>query len=234
MCETLAIGTTMLCARQRTVLTKTGRWTSRDPKPYSDGPNLNDYCRGRPLVMVDPAGAKLCALLGSGMRRMDGCDGGVALLISGRTGRLLYEFRSLTSDGIGSGFGQGVSQIGDVDGDGRPKLLIGAVWATVPGGRKGGGCGYVFSCHRVFLQANQVEYADGDLIAIDLRGGTPGVLGLIEVIDIDGVPTEIPLVVAPMDANGELNYSDLTDPTLAGLTVVSDLIAGTDRFLSFN
>ena len=60
---------------------------------------------------------------------------GRAYVFSGRTGRSLL---TLTGEGPGEGFGIGPATAGDVDGDGRPDLIVGA-WqyggAAVSGGR---------------------------------------------------------------------------------------------------
>jgi hypothetical protein len=57
-------------------------------------------------------------------------------VLSGRDGELLL---TLTGEHAGDGFGIGTSEIGDVDGDGRADLLIGA-WQSAEGAPSGGKC----------------------------------------------------------------------------------------------
>lgn len=156
--------------------------------------------------------------IGSGLLQVDGADDGVARLYSGRTGRILYEFRSLKAYGAVASYGESLAFIDDANGDGFEDFIVGA--SAVPNSWGNGvGAAYVMSCRNRFLQANQIEYQSGDAIDIDLRGGTPGVLGLIAVVDIDGTPVFHLLSLAALDGNGELRYSDVADPSLAGFTV---------------
>lgn len=154
----------------------------------------------------------------SPIRPFDGADDGVVRLNSGRTGRLLYEFRADKSYGSGASFGESFVEVGDVDGDGLEDLLIGSGSAPTSWGYGVGAC-YLLSCRNRFLQANQIEYRSGDAISIELRGGTPGVLGLIAVVGVDGVPLFEPIALGALDGNGELAYQDVADPSLSGLTI---------------
>jgi len=154
-------------------------------------------------------------LFGSTNDVLDDCSGGVAFLRSGRTGRLLFEFRSRDDLGVGPTLGISVSMVDDLNADSLPELVSGATGA----GSGQDGRAYVFAGDDLFLQADQSDYDNGDPIAIELRGGTPGVLGLIAVTAIDGAPLFVPLVTAPLDANGELAFADVTDPTYLGHTV---------------
>ena len=147
----------------------------------------------------------------------DDCAGGSVFLHCGRTGRLLFEYRSRDDLSIGVPFGNSVSTVSDLTHDGIPEVMIGAPGAGPPGANDGRV--YVFAGDDLFLQADQSNYDNGDPIAIELRGGTPGVLGLIAVTSIDGAPLFAPLVLAPLDGNGELAYLDVTDPSYIGHTI---------------
>lgn len=48
--------TGMYLARHRWYSPNMGRWVSRDPAGYVDGPNMYMYVSGRPLVLADPLG----------------------------------------------------------------------------------------------------------------------------------------------------------------------------------
>ncbi len=144
----------------------------------------------------------------------DDCSGGSAFLRCGRTGRLLFEYRSRDDLAIGVPFGNSISTLPDLTNDGIPEVMIGAPGAGPPGANDGRV--YVFAGDDLFLQADQSNYDNGDPITIELRGGTPGVLGLIAVTSVDGAPLFAPLVLAPLDANGELAFLDVTDPSYLG------------------
>jgi len=154
-------------------------------------------------------------LFGSTSYVLDDCSGGVAELMSGKTGRRLFEFRSRDDLGVGPTLGISVSMVGDLTADALPEILIGAHGA----GSGQDGRAYVFAGDDLFLQADQSDYDLNDPITLELRGGTAGVLGLIAVTEIDGIPFFVPLVTAPLDANGELAFADVTDASYLGHSV---------------
>lgn len=63
-------------------------------------------------------------LVGARFNDASGADAGAAYLYSGRTGALL---RRVLGDSPGDAFGTGVGGAGDVDNDGRPDFLVGAI-----------------------------------------------------------------------------------------------------------
>ncbi len=153
-------------------------------------------------------------LIGSSLATLDDCSGGWAQLRSGRTGRLLFEYRSRDDLGVGPTLGDSASTLGDLDGDGIPEIVVGAS-AAGPLADQDGRL-YVFAGDDLFLQADQSNYDLNDPITIELRGGTQGVLGMIAITELDGAPLFVPLVIAAFDGNGELAITDTTDSTYLG------------------
>lgn len=156
-------------------------------------------------------------LYGSSTYDLDDCSGGVARLHSGRSGRLLFEFRSRDDMSLGPTLGGSVSMVDDLNGDAVPEVVIGA-YAAGPAWSNEGRL-YVFAGDDLFLQADQSNYDLNDPITIELRGGTPGVLGMIAVTEIDGVALFAPIVLGVLDGNGELAFNDLTDSSYLGHSV---------------
>ncbi len=165
--------------------------------------------------------------LGYSLRPVHGVDFGVVSLFSGRTGRLLYDFRANSDLGIEASISVAHEAIADLDGDGAKDLIMGAHNVPSGPGWNSAGRAYLINCRKRFLQADRREYATNDPITLDLRGGTPGVLGLIAVIAIDGTPLFETVAFGALDANGELAYSDVADASLSGLTI--DVIGLTQK-----
>jgi hypothetical protein len=107
-----------------------------------------------------------------------------------------------------------MSMVDDLNGDGIPEIIIGAN-AAGPLADQDGRV-YVFAGEDLFLQADQSNYDLNDPITIELRGGTPGVLAMIAVTELDDVPVFIPLVISACDVNGEIAFTDTTDSTYLG------------------
>jgi len=101
-------------------------------------------------------------------------DSGRVYLLSGKTGGLL---RTFVSPGNAGSFGWYVARIGDLDGDGRSDLAVGAPFVRKDGGETIG--------HAWVLSS-----ADGKVLrhwsGTDHRGGFGGVLAAVSDLDGDG------------------------------------------------
>ncbi len=144
-------------------------------------------------------------------------------VFSGRTGRLLYEWKAdvhaVTGDEL---LGWSVA-VGDVNGDGFGDLLAGAPMnGNVP---KSGGVVHAFSGNELLLQANDDEYLAGRTIDLWTRGGEPGGLTLLAVTDIDGTPTFDEVALTTLDSFSESTLSDTVPTGLAGMTFTLEAYA---------
>ncbi len=157
----------------------------------------------------------------------DGRDTGLVELLSGKTLRPLFKFYG---DREPRGwFGRATATGGDLTGDGIDDLLVGAP-IPLKGAPKGGKV-FAFALNDLFLQAEPPDPVPGDTVVVDLRAGGPGTLGLIALIDIDGAPTFEPLLLAPFDAHGELQFCADVDSSVSGMefTVMGYAVARSGR-----
>ncbi len=130
----------------------------------------------------------------------------------GRTGRLVHE---IWGESLPSGFTEGLVQsdaCGDFDGDGIDDIIAGAADWNASDGRA-----YVFAGNDLFLQVRPTDAAVGDIVTADLRGGPPGLLGLLALVDVSGTPTFETLLLAPFDSHGEMQLSAQMPPSASGL-----------------
>ena len=79
------------------------------------------------------------------------------------------------------------------------------------------GKAFVYALNDLYLQPEPLDPVPGDTVVVDLRGGKPNSLGLIALIDVSGTPLFAPLLLAPFDANGELQICADIDSSLSGL-----------------
>ena len=137
---------------------------------------------------------------------------GRVYLYSGRQGRLLYHF---TGEEVFEYFGDALAAPGDVNRDGLPDLLVGAVYHPVGKDLLGGA--WVFSGNDLFLQASAEAASGGDSLDLATRGGQPAALALLVLAEIDGAATFVPIVPGALDADGEWTFSGSVPPGLSGL-----------------
>lgn len=140
-------------------------------------------------------------------------DSGRVDLISGATRRPLYRFYPNATKS--SYLGEILARGADFNGDDIEDLVIG----TTDGGSlsKDAGLIQIRAGNDLWLQADPTAPIIGNTVIVDLRGPPAGQLGLIALIDIDGTPTFAPLLLAPFDANGELQFSADVDSSLSGM-----------------
>lgn len=140
-------------------------------------------------------------------------DSGRLDLISAVTQRPLFRFYSGTTGA--SYWGQLLAPGADFNGDGIEDLVFG----TGDGGKlsKNAGLVQIRAGNDLWLQADPPSPIAGDTVVVDLRGAPAGQLGLIALTDVDGAPLFEPLLLAPFDANGELQFCADIDGSLSGM-----------------
>jgi hypothetical protein len=102
-----------------------------------------------------------------------------------------------------------------LNGDGIPDLVVGA--PVERHSKPAGGTVFVYALNDLYLMSNLEASVPGDTVVVDLRAGPPGLLGLIVLTEVSGAPTFDPLLLAPFDANGELQFCADIDASLSGL-----------------
>lgn len=137
-----------------------------------------------------------------------GSEGGFANLFSGLSGRLLYRFKGGPSSLDGLGTAGGV----DFDGDGLSDVVVGDPLrgASHPGHvevRRG---------NDLYLDSEPYGPTAGATFSLTLGEGTPGNQALIALTGVNGTPLFWALVVAPLDANGQLSLKGSVPSGLAG------------------
>jgi hypothetical protein len=153
--------------------------------------------------------------IGSPWAKGDGQFGGDVYVYSGRNGLLLYDIRGEVNP-YGEGLGGSLSAIGDVNGDGFDDLLVGAPQHSIPWVATWHGQAYVFGGNDLFLQANRREFDAYDAATLDLRGGPAGALACIVLTAVGKTATFVPIVINPLDANGNLSIGGSVPSGLAG------------------
>ncbi|KAA3604480.1 MAG: hypothetical protein DWQ01_21825 [Planctomycetota bacterium] len=125
------------------------------------GDNLGSAVAGVGDVNGDGLADVLLGANGAGAQ-----NGGAALVYSGATGQLLFQF---DGEQPGDDFGSAVASAGDFQGDGIPDLLIGA-WAADPNGLLSAGSAYVYSGADGQLLAQFDGASQGDKLGIAVAG----------------------------------------------------------------
>jgi hypothetical protein len=98
----------------------------------------------------------------------DGVKGGNTGRIYVYSGREEKRLFALTGERAGDGFGIGTAEAGDVDGDGRADLLIGA-WQNAEGAPSGGKC-YLYSGKDASLRESWVCTVASETFGFDTTG----------------------------------------------------------------
>jgi len=142
--------------------------------------------------------------------------GGDVYVYSGRNGLLLYDIRGSVDNTLPEGLGGSLSAIGDVNGDGFDDLLVGAPQHSIPWVTTWHGQAYVFGGNDLFLQANRRAYDAYDTATLDLRGGPAGALACIALTAVGKNGTFVPILINPLDANGNLSIGGSVPSGLAG------------------
>lgn len=140
---------------------------------------------------------------------------GAAELHSGRTGTLLYRFKSNPAQMLGTS----VSGLGDVDGDGFGEVALGA--PAVTGGGIGLDHGRV-SVRRggpIFLDSEPLDPAAGTSLTLSLAEGVPGSIAFIAVVALNGAPMFQVVTIQPLNASGVLQLSGTIPAGLGGTTI---------------
>jgi hypothetical protein len=134
-------------------------------------------------------------------------------LVSGRNRRSLFRFYPPIR-GVAN-FGTVTTPGADFDSDGFDDLVIG----TTNGGKfeSKGGHVAIYAGNDLWLQAESPNPVVGSTVVVDLRGGEPGLLGLLALIDVDGTPTFDVFFCTQFDANGELQLTADIDPSVSGM-----------------
>jgi len=137
--------------------------------------------------------------------------GGRAFVFSGATGAIIWTFEGEAS---GDQFGYGVAGAGDVNGDGRADLLVGA--PSNDAAFSNGGRAYIFSG----LDASLIRTFEGEGINDKLGSGTAG------TGDIDGDSVGDQIVGAPGGGPGNLGRAYVYSGATGSLIFNTDSEAG--------
>jgi hypothetical protein len=105
----------------------------------------------------------------------------------------------------------------DYNGDGIPDVLISEPAGSAQDPQ--GGRVTLFAGNDLFLQAIPNTVTAADAIVLDTRGGEPGVLALLALVEVSGAPTFFPLQLTTLDANGEIELAATVPSGLAGVTL---------------
>ncbi len=151
-------------------------------------------------------GARSCAVAGE-----DGA--GAVFLYSGRTLDRLYSFwGDLENLNLGT-----AAAIGDIDGDGRADLLLGATGKGADGSYPGRV--EARSGNDLFLSASSPGPLPGESITFATAVGVPGNLVGLFVVAVNGAPFFLLLNIGNFDAQGRRDLTFTVPPGLIGISI---------------
>lgn len=128
-----------------------------------------------------------------------GLDAGASFLYSGSTGSLLYRFEG-KSDGESFGFPS--AGAGDVNGDGREDVAMGAHQSDSAG--VDAGEARICSGNDLFLQCTPRQVSVGQNLSFCTSGAEPGMLVMTFVVAVNGAPFFVRLpLVGVLGASGQ-------------------------------
>ena len=138
-------------------------------------------------------------------------------LLSGRDGRLLYHF--LGSGGFFSdGFGASCASLGDVDGDGRPDMVIGAPFADYNAIGFQGAI-YAISGNDWFLNVSDRFPIAGEIVTFTMAQTNATSPAAMFLVDVNGAPTPALLAVGNCDTTGRYVLFGAVPSGLTGVYV---------------
>ena len=143
----------------------------------------------------------------------DGADCGRVDLMSGKTLRPLFRFYPGYA-GAGGVFGLKLTAGADFNQDSIPDLVVSA-----PGNRVAhpeGGRVSIYAGNDLFLQAEPVRPDEGKKVTLDIRGGEPGALAALVLVNVNGTEMFVPIAIDVLDANGELSLTETVPPGTSG------------------
>jgi hypothetical protein len=137
---------------------------------------------------------------------------GNAYLYSGRSGHRLSRF---VADTPATGYGYSVGAAGDITGDGRADLLVGAVLDSKLGFEVGRV--FVYSGNDLFLDSNGTSFAAGARAEFDWHCPSASSLSALAVVAVSSNPTFTIVDLGLTDSLGERSISATVPSGLAGV-----------------
>ena len=159
-----------------------------------NGDGFEDLLVGRPLAVVG------------------GSSVGGARAFSGRNGLPLHNW----FDESFEWFGRIVAGAGDLNRDGLADVLVSAVFADSLTHENAGRV-TAYAGNDLFLEAFPSDAAPGDQLTLTVRQNGPGRPVLLGIVELNGAPTFLPLVVDRFDTNWGFGLSQVLPPGLSGV-----------------
>jgi hypothetical protein len=145
---------------------------------------------------------------------------GNAYLYSGKSGHRLFRF---VADSPATKYGQSVGVAGDITGDGRADLLVGAIEDSKAGYKVGRV--FVYAGNDLFLDSNGTSFVAGANAEFDWHCPSTTSLSALAVVAISSNPTFTIVDLGPTDSLGERSISATVPSGLAGVDVSLEAFA---------